>query len=83
MTGYKPNFSPWVYLSKDDVMYPAEKILPVAVLIKDGSRIGLSDGFPITYNNGACSTCSAFETDLYNGYQRCKSNLSCSGYVYR
>jgi hypothetical protein len=73
MTGYKPNWSPWVYLSKDDAMYPAENILPVILLIKDGSRIGLTDDFPIVHCVHA-SSCSTFEATLEEEYWRCESS---------
>jgi hypothetical protein len=77
MTGYKPISSPWVYLIKDDVMYPAEKIVPVMVLIEDGSRIGLTDGFPMAASNnaGVCTSCSTFEANLAAGWWQCESNL--------
>jgi len=75
MTGYKSNSSPWLSLSGDDVKYPAETILPVWVLIKDGSRIGLSDDLPVSYQ-----PVSAFGRGIFVGYQQCKSSLLCSVY---
>jgi hypothetical protein len=81
MTGYKPNSSPWVHLIKEDVMYPGNKVLPVLALIKDGSRIGLTDDFPValTYDD-SCVSCSTFVTNLTAAYWRCKSELSRSAY---
>jgi hypothetical protein len=84
MTGYKPNSSPWVYISKDGAMYPAERIVSVMLIIKDGSRIGLTDNFPVanSASMGGCTSCSPFQTNLTNDYWRCESNPSCSAYVY-
>lgn len=61
-------------------MYPAEKILPVAALIRDGSRIGLTDDFPVAfapYPDG-CSYCDASETNLTELFYswKCESRLS-------
>lgn len=83
MTGYKTISTPWVNLINEDVMYPAEKIQPVMWLIKDGSRIGLTDDFPIAYNDFACwSSCTPFEANLTKAWVRCKSKLSGSAYRY-
>jgi hypothetical protein len=81
MTGYKPNSSPWVHLIKEDVMYPGNKVLPVLALIKDGSRIGLRDDFPVAFtDDDSCVSCSAFVTNLTVAYWHCKSELLRSAY---
>jgi hypothetical protein len=79
MTGYKPNYSAWVYLSKDEAMYPAEAILPVSALIKDGSRVGLTDDFPVVYAAiGTKRSSLAFAAELAVASKTCESSLSCS-----
>ncbi|KAG9748177.1 hypothetical protein KCU73_g7158, partial [Aureobasidium melanogenum] len=71
MTGYKPISTPWVHLDTD-ALYPAQDILRMGLILKDGSRIGLKDDFPVAYledlsgtdNDHGCPKCSAFETNL-------------------
>jgi hypothetical protein len=80
MTGYEPNYSAWVYSSKDDAMYPAEGVMPVGFLIKDGSRIGLTDDFPVVYN--ATTFCSsAFCRNLALASQECELSSLPSSYM--
>ena len=85
MTGYQPNSSPWVSLSNDEVMYPAQEFLPVMVLIRDGSRIGLKDGFPVAVSSrkGYCPSCNPFEANLAEGFWNCESLLSRSASISR
>jgi hypothetical protein len=73
MTGYKPKYSPWAYIGQDEVMYPAGGIVKVEVLIKDGSRIGLTDDFPVA----GYAIPDTFEYNVRWGVWYCESNLSC------
>jgi hypothetical protein len=76
MTGYQIKSSPWVYLSENNTMYPAGNFVPVTVLVEDGSRIGLTDGFPVAHSySGECPSCSTFQASLAEGYWRCESTL--------
>lgn len=76
MTGYKPISTPLVHLDSD-ALYPAQDILQMAVFIKDGSRIGLTDDFPVAYigpeDENFCTKCTPFEYRLSKDWWNCKS----------
>lgn len=81
MTGYKPISTPLVHLDSD-ALYPAQDILPMAVFIQDGSRIGLTDNFPVAYIGDGCPKCSTFEYNLAENWWNCESKPLVSTHVW-
>ncbi|KAG9603059.1 hypothetical protein KCU77_g2855, partial [Aureobasidium melanogenum] len=67
MTGYKPIYTPWLSFDSDDAMYDtgSSDVLKVQGIIKDASRIGLTDDFPTTWDNHCLSPgCTNFVNNL-------------------
>ncbi|KAG9659507.1 MFS general substrate transporter, partial [Aureobasidium melanogenum] len=87
MTGYKPIYTPWLSFDSDDAMYDtgSSDVLKVDSIIKDGSRIGLTDDFPTSWDShcGVIPGCTNFvnnlSTAIYNyfeDFQGGNSNVS-------
>lgn len=53
MTGYDSNNTGFINLT-DSTQVPFSSFKPLLYVIHDGSRVGLSDDYPVTYCNGSC-----------------------------